>query len=102
MSFAQVVADAKLKAVSEAIQRYFPSLQGAIFTGIYFDISPNWYRFVGGKLALTLLIQVIVIICKSGFIYVYDWWERRGAKRARCQPDMNRYGRVYECISSFS
>lgn len=85
----QVVADSRVEAMVDIIAVRAPFMKDLIFAGMYSDISPNWHRFVGPKMLLTLVIQCIVIVAKTGYTFAMLRWSRRRAKHAPTQPDMN-------------
>lgn len=70
--------------------QHTPFLSGHIFAGLYSDISPNWYKFVGSKLLSTLIIQAVVIIAKPAVIYAGNRVSRQRAQHALTQPEMNK------------
>lgn len=87
----QVIADSKIQAITAIIATHLPVLQGRIFAGLFSDISPNWYKFVGSKLLSTLIIQAAVILAKPAVLYTVNRWFRHRAQHALTQPDMNKY-----------
>ena len=88
-SHLQVISDARLGFLNNIIAQHLPWLQGYMFTGIYTDVSPNWYKNVGQKLLLTFEIQVAVVLLKTGYVYLKDRYAQRTAEKAKTQPDMN-------------
>lgn len=76
-------------------------LQGRIFAGLYSDISPNWYKFVGSKLLATLVIQASLLLARPLCNYASRRLSRQRAQHALTQPDMNKCAlvpRLY-CLS---
>jgi hypothetical protein len=88
----QVISDAHFSPLTSFVHAHMPWLEGTLFSGLYSDVSPNWYRYVGDKLFLTLNIQIAVILTKSAVILAADRFARWRAKHARTQPDMNACG----------
>lgn len=86
----QVIADSRVQAVVDIIDVHAPFLRGYLFAGLYSDISPNWHRFIGRKMMLTLLIQAAVIVARTVATFVMLRWSRSRSKHALTQPDMNR------------
>ena len=85
----QVVAEAKIASLNAAIEAHAPWAKGVIFSGLYADVSPNWYRYVGGKLFLIFYVQIAFVLLKSVINFAIDRWTRARAHTATTQPDMN-------------
>ena len=85
-----MISEARFDFVRSLIQTYTPWLRALIFTGIFGDISPNWYRVVGMKLSTTMYIQIFLILVKSALAFGFAKWARMRAPRAQTQPDMNK------------
>jgi hypothetical protein len=106
LSELQVVSDAQFRIITGFIDEHMPWCKGLVFSGLYTDISPNWYRYVGDKLFTTFIIQNFVILIKTLVTYGVDRFLRLRAFAEHTQPDMNKYAfllnglfcrRVAEC-----
>jgi hypothetical protein len=86
----QVISDALFDFITAFIARRLPWLEGCLFIGVYADLSPNWYRYVGSKPFVTLYVQIAVILMKKGLKALLDRYKRAMAARAKTQPDMRK------------
>jgi hypothetical protein len=87
----QVIADSQIQVLTGLIAEYLPLLRERIFVGVYADISPNWYKFVGSKFFTTLVILSMVLLAKTMAVAGINLVTRKRAHLALTQPDMNTY-----------